>query len=59
MRNATKYFQRLRLLPVTFVTGLLMPGGVRPFPGVVLAQSPSPDDSAHFTYDTCVSFNVK
>jgi hypothetical protein len=36
-----------------------MLGGVRPFPGVVLAQTSSPDDSAHFNYDTSVPFNVK
>jgi cephalosporin-C deacetylase-like acetyl esterase len=59
MRNATKHFERLRRLPVTFVAGLLMLGGVRPFLGVVLAQTSSPDDSAHFTYDTGVSLNVK
>jgi hypothetical protein len=59
MRNATKHFERLRRLLVTFVAGLLMLGEVRPFPGVVLAHTSSPDDSAHFTYDTGVSLNVK
>jgi cephalosporin-C deacetylase-like acetyl esterase len=59
MRNATKHFERLRRLPVTFVAGLLMLGGVRPILGVVLAQTSSSDDSAHFTYDTGVSLNVK
>jgi cephalosporin-C deacetylase-like acetyl esterase len=59
MRSATKHFERLRRLPVTFVAGLLMLGGVRPFLGLVLAQTSSPDDSAHFTYDTGVSLNVK
>lgn len=59
MRDATKHFERLHRLPVTFVAGLLMLGGVRPFPGVVLAQTSSADDSAHFTYDTGVSLNVK
>src|SRR3984885_9653600 len=59
MSNATKHFQRSHRLPVTFVAGLLMLGGVHPFPGVVLAQTSSPDDSAHFTYDTGVSLNVK
>jgi cephalosporin-C deacetylase-like acetyl esterase len=59
MRNVTKRFQRLRRLSVAFVAGLLMVGGVRPFAGVVLAQSSSPDDSAHFTYDTGVPLNVK
>jgi dienelactone hydrolase len=59
MRNATNHFERLLRLPLTFVAGLLMLGGVRPFPGVVLAQTSSTDYFAHFTYDTGVSFNVK
>jgi cephalosporin-C deacetylase-like acetyl esterase len=33
--------------------------GVGPFPGVVLAQTHSPDDSSHFGYDTGVSLNAK
>jgi hypothetical protein len=59
MPNAAKHFQRLRRLSVTFVAALLMLAGVRPVPGVALAQTPDPDDSAHFTYDTGVSLNVK
>jgi cephalosporin-C deacetylase-like acetyl esterase len=59
MSNATKHLQRSHRLPVTFVAGLLMLGGVHPFPDVVPAQTPSPDDSGHFTYDTGVSLNVK
>src|SRR6202789_58881 len=59
MHNAAKCFERLRRLPVTFLSGLLMLDGVCPFSGVVLAQTSSPNDSAHFTYDTGVSLNVK
>jgi cephalosporin-C deacetylase-like acetyl esterase len=59
MHNAAKCFERLRRLPVTFLAGLLMLDGVCPFSGVVLAQTSSPNDSAHFTYDTGVSLNVK
>jgi cephalosporin-C deacetylase-like acetyl esterase len=59
MRNATRQLERLLHLPLTFVAGLLMLGGVRPFPGVVLAQTSSPDDSAHFNYDTRVPLNMK
>jgi len=36
-----------------------MLSGVRPFPGVVLEQSPNPDDSTHFTDDASVSLDVK
>jgi cephalosporin-C deacetylase-like acetyl esterase len=59
MHYATKHFQRLRRLPVTLVAGLVMFGGIRPCSDVILAQAPGPDDSAHFTYDTGVSLNVK
>ena len=59
MSTAMQNFQRFRGLSLTFVAGLVMLFGVRPFPSVVLAQTSGPDDSAHFAYDKNVSLNVK
>jgi hypothetical protein len=59
MRNAAKHFLSGLRLPVTLVAGLLVLGGVRLFRSVVLAQIPSPDNSAHFTYDKGVTLNVR
>jgi cephalosporin-C deacetylase-like acetyl esterase len=44
---------------VAFVAGLLVLSGVCPLSGVALAQTPGPDDSGHFAYDSGVSLNVK
>ena len=59
MRTAPHQFHRWRRLSAPLVAGLVMSVGVGPFPGVVLAQTPSPDDSSHFRYDTGVSLNAK
>jgi cephalosporin-C deacetylase-like acetyl esterase len=59
MRTAPHQFQRWRRLSATLVAGLVMSVGVGAFPGVVLAQILSSDDSSHFTYDTGVSLNAK
>jgi len=59
MRNLTRHFQRLWRLRVTFVAGLIMLGRLRPFLGVVLAQTADSDDSSRFTYNTSASLNVK
>jgi hypothetical protein len=59
MRTAPHQFQRWRRLSAPLVAGLVMSVGVCPFPGVVLAQTHSPDDSSHFGYDTGVSLNAK
>jgi hypothetical protein len=59
MRIAPHQFQRWCRLSATLVAELVMSVAVGSFPGVVLAQTLSPEDSSHFTYDTGISLNAK
>src|ERR1700689_5126571 len=59
MQIAPQHSQNLRRLSATFLVRLaLIVVALQP-PGAVLAQTPGPDDFAHFTYDRGVSLNVK
>jgi cephalosporin-C deacetylase-like acetyl esterase len=59
MQIAPQHSQNLRRLSATFFVRLALIVGALQLPGAVLAQTPSPDDFAHFTYDRGVSLNVK
>jgi hypothetical protein len=55
MQIAPQHSQNLRRLSATFLVRLaLIVVALQP-PGAVLAQTPGPDDFAHFTYDRGVS----
>jgi cephalosporin-C deacetylase-like acetyl esterase len=59
MQIAPQHSQNLRRLSATFFVRLaLIVGALQPH-GSVLAQTPGPDDFAHFTYDRGASLNVK
>src|ERR1700677_2904975 len=59
MQNAPQFCQNSPRWSVTMIVGLFMLGELCPFPCAVLAQTPGPDDFAHFTYNTGASHNVK
>ena len=59
MQIAPQHSQNLRRSSATFFVRLdLIVVALQP-PGAVLAQTPGPDDFAHFTYDREASLNVK
>jgi hypothetical protein len=55
MQIAPQDSQNLRRLSATFFVRLALIVGAFQLPGAVLAQTPGPDDFAHFTYDRGVS----
>jgi hypothetical protein len=55
MQIASRLSQNLRRLSATFFVRLALIVVTLQYPSAVLAQTPGPDDFAHFTYDRGVS----
>lgn len=59
MQIASQHFQNFRRLSATSFAGLVAIVATLHLPGAALAQTPNPDDLAHFNYDKSVSLKVK
>jgi cephalosporin-C deacetylase-like acetyl esterase len=59
MQIAAQHSQNLRRLSATFFVRLALIVVTLQLPSAVLAQTPGPNDFAHFTYDRGASLNVK
>ena len=59
MRNSMTFIRQSRRASMAVVAGLCLLGGVGLSSGFALAQTPGPDDFAHFTYDRSAPLNVK